>query len=65
MEGTIICENVFQTTLEGGSFDIVYSMGLIEHFENPTEVIDEHIRLLNKEGFLIILIPNFNNSLYY
>jgi len=64
-EGTIICEDIFKTTLGEESFDIVYSMGLIEHFKNPMEIIDIHIKLLKKGGFLIITIPNFRNSLYF
>jgi 2-polyprenyl-3-methyl-5-hydroxy-6-metoxy-1,4-benzoquinol methylase len=64
MEGAILCEDIFQTSFEEESFDIVYSMGLIEHFENPAEVIDAHIKLLKRGGILIITIPNFRDSLY-
>lgn len=32
VKGTILCEDIFQTSLKEQSFDIVYSMGLIEHF---------------------------------
>jgi 2-polyprenyl-3-methyl-5-hydroxy-6-metoxy-1,4-benzoquinol methylase len=65
VKGTIICEDIFKNTLDEESFDIVYSMGLIEHFENPNEIIDIHIKLLKKGGTLIITIPNFNNSMYF
>ena len=65
MEGTILCEDIFQTTFEDESFDIVYSMGLIEHFESPAEIIDAHIKLLKKGGILIITIPNYKDSLYF
>jgi 2-polyprenyl-3-methyl-5-hydroxy-6-metoxy-1,4-benzoquinol methylase len=63
MRGTILCEDVFQTSFEEESFDIVYSMGLVEHFENPAEIIDKHIKLLKRGGRLIITIPNFRDSL--
>ena len=65
VEGTILCEDIFQTSLKEQSFDIVYSMGLIEHFEYQAEIIDAHIRLLKKGGTLIITIPNFKDSLYF
>ena len=65
VEGTILCEDIFQTTFEKETFDIVYSMGLIEHFENPSRIIDAHIKLLKKGGTLIISIPNFKESLYF
>lgn len=64
IKGTILCEDAFQTSFQKGSFDVVYSMGLIEHFENPESIIDVHIDLLKTGGILIITIPNFNNSLY-
>jgi 2-polyprenyl-3-methyl-5-hydroxy-6-metoxy-1,4-benzoquinol methylase len=65
VKGTIFCEDIFQTTLEKESFDIVYSMGLIEHFEDPAEIIEAHIKLLKKGGVLIITIPNYKDSLYF
>lgn len=64
VNGKIFCEDIFQTSLENESFDIVYSMGLIEHFENPTKIIDKHIELLKKKGILIISIPNFKSPIY-
>ena len=64
IKGTILCEDIFQTSLVGESFDIVYSMGLIEHFDNPAEIIDKHIKLLKTGGKLIITVPNYRNSLY-
>jgi len=39
-------------------FDIVYSLGFIEHFDNPEEVIKKHLDLLKEDGILIITIPN-------
>ena len=65
VEGTILCEDIFQTSLKGESFDIVYSMGLIEHFENPAEIIDAHIKLLKEKGTLIVTMPNLKDSLSF
>jgi SAM-dependent methyltransferase len=40
-------------------FDIVFSSGFIEHFEDPEKVIQKHIDLLKPKGLLLITIPNF------
>lgn len=66
VKGTILYEDIFETSLEENSFDIVYSMGLIEHFKDPTDIIDAHIKLVKKGGIVIITIPNYNiDSLYF
>jgi len=38
-------------------FDVVFSQGLIEHFKNPLAVIKEQARVLRKDGYLIINVP--------
>lgn len=47
----------FQRAHEGG-YDLVYSEGLIEHFDDPAQVVRDHLRLLKNGGYLYILIPN-------
>jgi SAM-dependent methyltransferase len=39
-------------------FDVVYSRGFIEHFDDPASVVERHARFLKPGGLLIILIPN-------
>ncbi len=39
-------------------FDLVYSLGFIEHFENPIPVIEKHLSLLKPGGILMIGVPN-------
>jgi SAM-dependent methyltransferase len=39
------------------SFDFVFSVGLIEHFEDPTEILAEQHRVLRKGGFLLVQVP--------
>ena len=50
-------------------FDIVASFGLIEHFDDSKEVVNKHINLLKRGGYLLITIPNkrgfFNFILSY
>lgn len=64
VQGTILCEDMFETSFNKGFFDIVYSMGLVEHFDKPEEVIDVHIGLLKRGGILMITVPNFNGSIH-
>lgn len=40
-------------------FDLVYSSGFIEHFIDIDDVIKRHVSLLNENGELLILLPNF------
>jgi SAM-dependent methyltransferase len=49
-------------------FDVVFSNGFIEHFDNPEEVVCKHVNLLKKGGLLIIGIPNLrglNRAMQY
>jgi SAM-dependent methyltransferase len=42
-----------------GSFDVVISQGFIEHFTDAGVVVERHLDLLAKDGYLIITVPNF------
>ncbi len=53
-------EDVFETSFAPASFDVVYSNGVIEHFEDPRELVAIHVRLLRPGGIAIILIPNYS-----
>jgi len=50
-----------QIPIKDGSFDLVFSVGLIEHFEDPIPLIKEQLRVLKKGGFLIIDAPQKYN----
>ena len=39
-------------------FDVVFSAGFIEHFEDPKAAVRRHVDLLAHSGILIITIPN-------
>ena len=41
-------------------FNVVMSFGLIEHFENFEEIFSQHHRLCQKNGLIVITIPNFS-----
>jgi SAM-dependent methyltransferase len=42
-----------------GSFDVVSSFGLIEHFDNPKVAVDAHLALLKPGGTLVVSVPNY------
>ena len=45
-------------------FDIVISLGFIEHFSDVKDVIRKHINLLTKGGIVVIAIPNIRGINY-
>ena len=62
--GDIVFGDFFDKTFltrHKNKYDVVYSLGFIEHFTNPQEAIDNHFKLVKKDGIVIITIPN----LYY
>lgn len=75
--GTIICDDIFKCEkLEKESFDVVFSGGFIEHFDQTETVLEKHVDLLKPGGALIIEVPNmlglhgyvykiFNQDSYY
>lgn len=52
-----VLADVRKTPFPDESFDCIYNIGLLEHFENPGEVLKEAFRLLRKEG--LIFMPVF------
>jgi SAM-dependent methyltransferase len=38
-------------------YDLVYSIGLIEHFPDKTDILDAHIRLARPGGLVLIYVP--------
>jgi len=45
-------------------FDVVLSLGFIEHFQNFQEILEKHLTILKDGGRLIIGIPNFHGVNY-
>ena len=45
-------------------YDIVLSLGFIEHFENLDEVIGKHVSMLKPDGLLVLGVPNFRGVNY-
>jgi SAM-dependent methyltransferase len=40
------------------AFDVVYSLGLIEHFADRHRVVENHVRLVRAGGYLVLGVPN-------
>lgn len=57
-QGGVVCEDLFQSSLPPGFFDVVYSSGLIEHFDDIRAVVAEHLRVLRPGGRLALIVPN-------
>ena len=59
ISGDLRCEDVFETSFAEGCFDCVYSLGVIEHFSNPEELVRIHFNLLKPGGKALVIIPNY------
>jgi SAM-dependent methyltransferase len=59
IDGDLRCEDVFSTSFPPNSFDVVYSVGVIEHFDDPSNIVRRHAELLRPGGTAIILIPDY------
>lgn len=59
IEGDVICADFLSGDVVLPKFDVVYSLGFVEHFENLEEVVARHVALLQPGGRLILGVPNF------
>ena len=53
--------NINQIIKENKKFDIILSLGEIEHKYDPVLFLKSLKKILNKNGLLIVRIPNFDN----
>lgn len=56
----IRCEDAMHSSFEDGAFDLVFSCGLIEHFEDPAPMVVAHVKLLAPGGTALIAVPNYS-----
>jgi 2-polyprenyl-3-methyl-5-hydroxy-6-metoxy-1,4-benzoquinol methylase len=59
INGAVEHGDLFDDEADLGRFDVVYSLGLIEHFTDPLPVVTAHLRLLEPGGTLVLSCPNF------
>lgn len=60
VQADIRCEDAMNSTFEGGAFDLAFSCGLIEHFDDPAPMVAAHVRLLAPGGTALIAVPNYS-----
>ena len=59
--GDLFYDDISKFNFTDKSYDLVYSIGFIEHFENWSEIIDLHCSLVKPGGRLILTCPNFRS----
>ncbi|MBN2009238.1 class I SAM-dependent methyltransferase [candidate division KSB1 bacterium] len=52
-----ILADTFKIPVAENTFDIVFHQGLLEHFTNPVELLKENVRVLKKDGLLLVDVP--------
>lgn len=50
--------------IASNSFDLVWSQGLIEHFNNPEILVKQHIKICKKGGCVMISVPYKYSYIY-
>jgi ubiquinone/menaquinone biosynthesis C-methylase UbiE len=56
-EVRIVCGDAFALPILTGSFDVVFHQGLLEHFENPGDILAENHRVLKPGGYVLADVP--------
>ena len=56
--GSFVAGDAFRLPFQDGAFDVVLSTGLLEHFEQPTPIVGEMVRVLRRGGlFYSDIVP--------
>jgi SAM-dependent methyltransferase len=59
LEGDLREGDLFEHPFARGSFDVVFSSGLVEHFDDPRPILAKHLELVRPGGKAIILLPHY------
>jgi 2-polyprenyl-3-methyl-5-hydroxy-6-metoxy-1,4-benzoquinol methylase len=59
VDATIYNRDIFGDLSDLPRFDIVFSMGFIEHFSDLDSIVGKHLELLKKQGVLLLGVPNY------
>ena len=54
-----------EVDFKADQFDVITSFEVIEHINNPKEIVKEMHRILRTNGYIYITTPNFNSVLRY
>ncbi len=53
----VVCGDALKLPFVSGTFGVVYHQGLLEHFRNPADVLDENVRVLKRGGIILVDVP--------
>jgi len=59
LEVTVYNRDIFSDLSDLPRFDIVFSMGFIEHFSDLDSIVGKHVELVKKKGILLLGVPNY------
>ncbi len=51
-----------RTYIPDRTYDLVVSFGLIEHFDNPSKILEFHKKFCSQDGLVIATVPNYSNG---
>ncbi len=54
---TLEVDDATNSKFSDGTFNLIFSQGVLEHFSDPVNIMKEQIRVLKKDGFLVIDVP--------
>lgn len=58
--GSVFNNNILTDDLSAlPRFDVVYSFGFVEHFDDLDLILEKHLAMLRPEGILMVGMPNF------
>lgn len=59
-----VIQSDFEKYSSDKKYDLLFSHGFIEHFNNYDSILDKHAALLNEGGSLMVTVPNKKNFRY-
>lgn len=63
--GSVLKADILRMPMHCGSFDVVWNQGVIEHFDEPVDVVSEMLRMTKRRGYLVIFVPAFLSPLHF
>jgi SAM-dependent methyltransferase len=60
-----VCGDARCLPFKDGVFDVVYSLGVVEHFPETADAIAEHVRVLKPGGKLFLTTPHLSIATIY
>lgn len=57
LDVTAVKADIKKLPFEDDFFDLIYSVGLMEHFTDPYPYLKEQVRILKNGGFLVVNVP--------